>query len=127
MNQTKISNRPNRNLPTRFAAGLAFLTSLAIAAPAFALESGIYTLQQASSLRFMDAHTSDANDFRAVTRVQQSNATQRWIITELRNGDYRIQQESTRRFLDAHESSGPDFSIVTRDFQANDTQEWIIE
>jgi hypothetical protein len=41
---------------------------------------GIYTIRQKSNGRFMDAHQDAGNDFRLVTRPEQKNDTQRWIL-----------------------------------------------
>lgn len=43
-------------------------------------QSGLYTIQQKSSGRLLDAYQKDDNDFSAVTRTEQSNNTQRWVI-----------------------------------------------
>ena len=92
--------------------------------------SGVYTIQQVSNDRFVDAHESNSNptnDFSLVTRTAQNNDTQRWRFTPLGNDVYMIQQVSNDRFVDAHESdSNPtnDFSLVTRTIQGNDTQQW---
>lgn len=95
------------------------------------LQQGVYTIQQQSNGRFVDAHESSQNvtgDFTLVTRPAQNNASQRWILTPV-GGVYTIRQKSTGRFVDAHE--GPwgrfdDFALVTREAQDNDTQRWIL-
>ncbi|MDQ4075329.1 MAG: RICIN domain-containing protein [Chloroflexota bacterium] len=43
-------------------------------------QSGVYTLQQKSSDRFLDAHQTSDKDFSVVTRSAQNNDTQRWLI-----------------------------------------------
>jgi len=86
---------------------------------------GVYTIRQKSSLRFMDAHESSANDFSVVTRTAQNNNTQRWIVTPVGMVCTLI-QKSSDRFVDAHESSANDFSVVTRTAQNNDTQRWVL-
>lgn len=88
----------------------------------------IYTVQQLSSGRFLDAHENSSKDYDVVTRTAQQNDTQKWIITP--DGDdqtYRIQQLSNARFIDAHEHSGEDYSVVTRTKQNNNTQRWLIK
>jgi len=92
--------------------------------------AGIYTIQQVSNNRFVDAHESSTNptgDFSLVTRTAQNNDTQRWRFTPLGSDVYVIQQVSNNRFVDAHDSnanSTGDFSVVTRTIQGNDTQQW---
>jgi hypothetical protein len=87
------------------------------------MQQGIYTIQQRSNNRFMDAHESSSKDFSVVTRNAQNNDTQRWILTPV--GEvYTIQQKSNSRFMDAHESG--DHSVVTRNMQNNDTQRWVL-
>lgn len=87
---------------------------------------GTYTIQQASNNRFVDAHESESQDFRLVTRDPQNNDTQRWIITPVGRNEYTIQQRSNSRYVDAHESSNQDYRLVTRTQQNNNTQRWII-
>jgi len=89
--------------------------------------SGVYTIQQKSSSRFLDAHQKSNNDFSAVTREIQNDDTQKWILVHRGNDSYTIQQKSTSRFLDAHQRTDEDFSIVTREAQNNDTQIWLIK
>ena len=89
------------------------------------LSRGLYTLQQRSNGRFMDAHESSGNDFSVVTRNAQNNDTQRWMLTPV-GMVCTIRQLSNDRFMDAHESSGNDFSVVTRNAQNNDTQLWVL-
>ena len=90
------------------------------------LEEGVYTIQQKSSGRFVDAHENEGNDFSLVTRTAQNNETQRWILKPLGNNTYTIQQKSNGRFVDAHVSAANDFSLVTRPVQNNATQRWIL-
>lgn len=86
---------------------------------------GVYTIRQKSTLRFMDAHESSANDFSVVTRPNQNNDTQRWTVTPVGMVCTLI-QKSGNRFMDAHESSANDFSVVTRTAQKNDSQLWVL-
>ena len=47
------------------------------------LEQGVYTVQQLSSGRFVDAHEVADSDFAVVTRTAQNNDSQRWAIKPL--------------------------------------------
>jgi hypothetical protein len=89
------------------------------------LQPGVYTIQQKSNGRFVDAHEYEGKDFALVTRTAQSNDTQRWILRPV-GGIYTIQQKSNGRFVDAHEYEEKDFALVTRTAQDNDTQRWIL-
>lgn len=99
------------------------------------LEPGIYTIQQKSSVRFVDAQVN-RNDFALYTRALQDFGAREheffngpgWILTLERDGSYTIQQKSTGRFVDAHEIGGDkDFAVVTRPRQTFDeTQNWIL-
>jgi hypothetical protein len=91
------------------------------------MDSGVYTIQQKSNNRFVDAHEIEEKDFALVTRTAQNNDTQRWILTPLGDNTYTIQQKSNGRFVDAHEIAGKDFALVTRTGQNNDTQRWLIK
>ena len=85
---------------------------------------GVYTIQQKSNNRYMDAHEG-SNDNSVVTRDRQNNDTQRWILTPLGDNAYTIQQKSNGQYVDAHEGK-EDNSVVTRDKQNNTTQSWIL-
>lgn len=91
------------------------------------LKSGIVTIQQRSTMRYLDAHEIPDKDYRLVTRNEQKNKTQQWKITSLGNDTFTIRQESNGRFVDAHEYSAKDFGVVSRPRQNNDTQRWIIK
>ena len=91
------------------------------------LQQGVYTIQQKSNVRFVDAHVTGGRDFSLVTRTAQNNNTQKWKLMHLGNDTYTIQQKSNGRFVDAHEHGGKDFSLVTRTAQNNDTQRWLIK
>lgn len=41
---------------------------------------GMYTIQQKSNGRFLDAHEISEKDFSVVTRTAQNNDTQLWVI-----------------------------------------------
>jgi len=89
------------------------------------LKPGLYTIQQQSNGRFVDAHEYSGKDFGLVTRPAQNNRTQQWILIPV-GGVFKIQQKSNGRFVDAHEYSGKDFGLVTRPAQNNDTQKWVL-
>jgi V8-like Glu-specific endopeptidase len=91
---------------------------------AFPLDHGIYTMQQVSSERFLQAHSVAGHDFSAVTRPAQDDQSQHWRFTPVCLVVV-ARQVSSGRFLDAHDNAGNDFSAVTRDAQANDTQKWV--
>jgi len=43
----------------------------------------VCTIQQRSNSRFLDAHEHEREDYRVVTRPNQNNNTQRWLIRSL--------------------------------------------
>lgn len=86
--------------------------------------SGSYTIQQASSKRYVDAHEEASNDYNVVTRKRQKNDSQAWVFESAGRNRYRIKQKNTARYLDAHENPQNDFQLVTRPRQSNDTQIW---
>jgi hypothetical protein len=86
--------------------------------------SGIYSIQQKSSRRYMDA--SHSGDHRMVTRGHQRNDSQRWEIKPTGEQDtYTIQQKSSNRYVDASHSG--DCRMVTRGQQNDDSQRWEIK
>jgi hypothetical protein len=86
----------------------------------------VYTIQQQSNGRFVDAHDEEAGkDFNLNTRPKQDNDTQRWILNHLGQNEFTIQHKSTGRFVDAYEFQD-DFSLVTRFKENSDTQHWIL-
>lgn len=84
-----------------------------------------YSIQQQSTDRFMDAHDTSGHDFALVTRTQQTDDSQQWLIkpVELR-GTYVIKHKATRRFVDAYENTDNDYAMVTRNRQKSTTQRW---
>src|SRR5688572_5604279 len=100
-------------LTALWGSALAFPTAIALSSSVAAQQTNLVTFQQVSSGRFMDAHEIDGEDFRLVTRPQQSDDTQRWRITQVGTGIFTIQQLSNGRHVDAHEFSGEDFRMVT--------------
>lgn len=95
-----------------------------ISASELVIADGIYTVQQASNNRYLDAHESSAYDWRAVTREAQNNPSQQWAIRQDSSGYYTLVQQQTQRYLDAHENGKYDSGAVTRDAQNNASQQW---
>lgn len=107
-----------------FGASLLFTQNTANAA----IPDQVFTIQQASNGRYLDAWDDGSHDYSVVTRPQQYNTSQEWLIhwDESGTGTGTIQQLSTGRYLDAHEISELDYRLVTRPYQDNDTQRWTI-
>ena len=63
--------------PTNVARSLPYTSLLAQAEPGLV---GVYSIQQQSTQRYLDAHDTADRDFAVVTRTHQANTTQRWII-----------------------------------------------
>jgi hypothetical protein len=103
-----------------------------------ALANHTYEIRQNSTRRFLDAYTYPVaiynGDYRAVTRTDQDDDTQRWLlIASGPPGYYRIRQkkiiDNTYRYLDAYTTSNQLNAVVTNKFQNNteaeaDTQRW---
>ncbi|HEX6254280.1 MAG TPA: RICIN domain-containing protein [Euzebyales bacterium] len=100
-------------------------TVRALDAAPLPLATGIHTIRQASSGRFVDAHEDASEDFSVVTRTAQDNDTQRWRFTPVATV-VTMQQVSSDRYVDAHEDAAEDFSVVTRTAQHNDSQRWVV-
>ncbi len=90
------------------------------------LLQGVYTIQQKSNGRYVDAYEVTNQDYGLVTRPAQNNDSQQWILTHLGNDTYTIQQKSNGRFMDAHEVTNQDYRLVTRPAQNNNSQQWIL-
>lgn len=90
-------------------------------------KSVIVTIQQKSTMRYLDAHESSGKDYRLVTRAEQKNNSQKWEMTSLGNNTFTLRQVSNGRFVDAYQSEKNDYRVVTRPNQENDTQHWIIK
>jgi hypothetical protein len=104
-------------------AGL-FATSASAGNPA----DGEYVIRQKSNLRYLDAYTNaaDAND--VVTRPQQGNDSQVWIITRHAQNGYRIQQKYSGEFLDVvWDEAHLRYSVVTKRRQNVQTQFWTLK
>jgi hypothetical protein len=104
---------------------LATVAAFANAAPASAQQT-VVTIQQVSNARYMDAWEDAGHDYRAVTRPNQGNDTQKWLMTHIDGNVYTIQQVSNNRYLDAHENDARDWAVVTRTEQNNSTQQWLV-
>lgn len=94
--------------------------------PAAALAAGLYTIQQKSSGRYVQAYEDAGNDWMLVTRDRADSDTQKWTFTPVGDGLYTIQQKSTGRYADAHVVETKDWALVTRRRQNDDTQQWIL-
>jgi hypothetical protein len=93
---------------------------------------GTYTIRQRSNRRYLDAYDYPVamygGDFRVVTRTDQDDASQRWLLERFGkspNYYYRIRQKSTGRYLDAWETS-KDYAVMTRPGESNDSQRWLL-
>ncbi|MFC2172799.1 RICIN domain-containing protein [Acidobacteriota bacterium] len=91
-----------------------------------ALGENVYTIQQKSNGRYIDAWQSKKKDYTVVTRTHQNDDTQQWILNRVSHNTYTIQQRSSGRYLDAWPSKKKDYTIVTRTHQNDDTQKWIL-
>lgn len=92
-----------------------------------AIPPQIFTIQQVSSGRFLDAWNDGTHDYDVVTRPGQGDASQEWLVTFDDSGTATgtIQQVSSGRFLDAHEIGELDFRAVSRPGgQTDNTQNW---
>jgi hypothetical protein len=80
----------------------------------------IVTVTLGSAARFLDALETADQDFNVVTRPNQNNNTQRWLLRTAGTGVVTIQQLSNGRYLDTES-----FRVVTNEKQPNnDTQRW---
>jgi hypothetical protein len=90
---------------------------------------GVVTIRQAGTGRMLDAHEVETEDFRLVTRPDQDNDTQRWILDPV-GTVYVIRHKTSGRFLDAYQSGfegNTDFRVMTRDpGRDDDSQRWIV-
>ena len=91
------------------------------------IEEGVYTIQQKSNRRYLDAYLDATEGYNAVTREQQNHDSQRWILTSSEDGTYyTIQQKSNYRYLDTG-LDAKNYDVSTREPQNGDTQRWIIK
>lgn len=92
-----------------------------------ALRYRFRSLSPAHSSQYLDAYSS-GNDNNVVTRSQQTDGSQEWIVYPDISGARRIQQLTTERYLDAYTTQvpGPEQRAVTRSAQQDDTQRWYI-
>ena len=93
--------------------------------PSAILTPGTVTIRQQSTGRFLDAHEIADKDFQLVTRPEQGNNTQRWVLAQV-GTVVMIRQKSSGRFLDAFETRNNDFRLVTRDPNVSEAQRWIV-
>ena len=108
------------------AGAVSVLNPVAPAAHA-AIAPQIFTIQQVSSGRFLDAWNDGSHDYDVVTRPGQGDPSQEWKVTFDDSGAAvaTIQQVSSGRFLDAHEIDSLDFRAVSRPGgQTDNTQNW---
>ncbi len=122
MAPTLSFNATRRTLTSDDLAGIRQLYPASIPSPA------VVTIRQASTGRMLDAHEIESEDFRLVTRSDQDNDTQRWILTQLGTVNM-IRQKSSGRFLDAYQSGFEgdlDLRLVTRDAALDESQHWIV-
>lgn len=92
------------------------------------LTDGIYSIQHQANGRYVDAYEL-THDTSLVTRPQQNDDTQLWIVRSLGDGTYSLQQKINERYMDAYEnnkSPKKEFEVVTRTAQDNDSQKWIL-
>lgn len=89
----------------------------------------IYTFQQLSSGRFLDAHETGAKgyDYRMVTRPQQNNSSQQWRLIGYGGSYYTMQNVLLGRYADNSLSPALDFQLMTRPEAAgSNSQSWLI-
>ena len=96
--------------------------------PAAIPKLGVVTIRQQSTGRFLDAHEIAERDFRVVTRPDQDNETQRWLLNPVGTVNV-IRQKTSGRFLDAFQSGfegNVDFRLMTRDPAPDESQRWVV-
>lgn len=91
-------------------------------------ETTEHTIQQASTMHYLDAYTDRGNDYSAATRKPQGDDSQKWVLTRIGMNEYHIQQKINMLYLDAWEDNwwGRDYSVAMRAAQGDDSQRWII-
>ncbi|MBL1321185.1 MAG: RICIN domain-containing protein [Methylophaga sp.] len=88
---------------------------------------GLYTIQQQSTGRYMNAYTTKNKDFSAFTDTLKIANEQMWYLKYISKNTYTIRQQGGTQYLDAHTDAGHDFNVVTRPHQKNNSQKWIIK
>lgn len=88
---------------------------------------GLYTIQQQSTQRFINAYTTSNKDFSAYTDTLKIADEQMWYIDYISKDTYTIRQQGGEQYLNAHTDQGHDFNVVTRPKQKNNSQKWIIK
>lgn len=89
----------------------------------------IYTFQQLSSGRFLDAHETGAKgyDYRMVTRPQQNNSSQQWRLIGYGGSYFTMENVLLGRYADNSLSAALDFQLMTRPQAAgSNSQSWRI-
>jgi hypothetical protein len=88
--------------------------------------SSEHTIQQKSSMYYMDAWPAGSHDSSVANRKAQGDDSQVWIVTAEESGEYTIQQKDTGRYMDAWNDYWKDYNVVTRPAQGDSSQLWII-
>ncbi len=83
-----------------------------------------YFLQQKFDNRYLDALTSSS--YSAMTKLKESDDTQKWIITKLTGDEYRIQQVANLRYLEGQNSSS-NYIVSSKEYKNSSAQIWIIK
>ncbi len=92
-----------------------------------AIPPQVFTIQQVSSGRCLDAWNDGTHDHDVVTRPCQGDSSQEWVVRFDDSGAAMatLQQVSSGRFLDAHEIESLDYRAVSRPGgQTDHTQTW---
>jgi hypothetical protein len=92
-----------------------------------AIPPQIFTIQQVSSGRCLDAWNDGTHDHDVVTRPCQGDSSQEWLVSFDDSGAAMatLQQVSSGRFMDAHEIESLDYRAVSRPGgQTDNTQTW---
>jgi hypothetical protein len=93
------------------------------------VSGNVYTFQQLSSGRFLDAHETGAPgyDFRMVTRPMQGNASQQWRLVDYGGAFYTMENVLLSQFADNTLESALDFHLMTGpQAQGSNSQTWRI-
>ena len=85
---------------------------------------GLCTIQHKHNHRFLDAYESSDRDFSVVTRLAQTDGSQRWRFTVVA-GVYTIQHIGTGRFLHAGSETGHSF-VSMEPAQNSDDLRWVM-
>lgn len=88
---------------------------------------GLYTIQQQSTGRFINAYTDRNKDYSAYTDTLKIIDEQMWYLKYISKDTYTIRQQGGEQYLDAHTNREHDFNAVTRPKQTNNSQRWVIK